>query len=233
MLYLLHIMIKKLVLITSLLLCFAYATNAQNWIWAQKLGNIKSDKITSIKTDGLGYIYIAGYFSTSTPIGINGIMLNFTANSHSKEAFIAKLDSTGYCYWAQSGGAYYDDRILGMDVDSAGNSTITGTFWEGSGINFGTTNISGSAYGWGDQCFVVRFDPNGNILWGSFVCSNSSDDQGLDVPRKGHAEDQLWTLHDGLWVGSGLAGVAGVAVTLLGSVGPNMGGNYIVDCFID
>ena len=30
-------------------------------------------------------------------------------------------------------------------------------------------------------------------------------------------------------VGSGLAGVAGVAVTLLGSVGPNLGGNYIVD----
>jgi len=33
-------------------------------------------------------------------------------------------------------------------------------------------------------------------------------------------------------VGSGLAGVAGVAVTLLGSVGPTMGGNYIVDCFM-
>ncbi|MCU0529083.1 MAG: branched-chain amino acid ABC transporter permease [Cyanobium sp. Prado107] len=33
-------------------------------------------------------------------------------------------------------------------------------------------------------------------------------------------------------VGSGLAGVAGVAVTLLGSVGPNLGGNYIVDCFM-
>jgi urea transport system permease protein len=26
--------------------------------------------------------------------------------------------------------------------------------------------------------------------------------------------------------------VAGVAVTLLGSVGPNLGGNYIVDCFM-
>jgi urea transport system permease protein len=34
------------------------------------------------------------------------------------------------------------------------------------------------------------------------------------------------------FVGSGLAGVAGVAVTLLGSVGPNLGGNYIVDCFM-
>ncbi|MEM6451135.1 MAG: urea ABC transporter permease subunit UrtB [Cyanobacteria bacterium P01_D01_bin.105] len=32
--------------------------------------------------------------------------------------------------------------------------------------------------------------------------------------------------------GSGLAGVAGFAVTLLGSVGPNLGGNYIVDAFM-
>ena len=33
-------------------------------------------------------------------------------------------------------------------------------------------------------------------------------------------------------VGSGLAGVAGVAVSLLGSVGPNVGQNYIVPCFM-
>ncbi|MEA5470466.1 urea ABC transporter permease subunit UrtB [Spirulina sp. 06S082] len=33
-------------------------------------------------------------------------------------------------------------------------------------------------------------------------------------------------------LGSGLAGVAGVAITLLGSVGPNTGQNYIVDTFM-
>ncbi len=33
-------------------------------------------------------------------------------------------------------------------------------------------------------------------------------------------------------LGSGLAGVAGVAVSLLGSVGPNVGQNYIVPCFM-
>ncbi|GBL36019.1 hypothetical protein EMGBS15_16140 [Filimonas sp.] len=163
-----------------LFLSFSFA-QAQNWQWAQKLGNIKSDKITSIKTDGQGYIYIAGYFSTSTPIGTNALILNFTANTNSKEAFIAKLDSTGYCYWAKSGGQYFDDRVLGMDVDSAGFSVITGTYWEGSGINFPPLNITGSTFGWGDQCFIVKFDPNGNPVWGNFVCSNTGDDQGYDV----------------------------------------------------
>ncbi len=33
-------------------------------------------------------------------------------------------------------------------------------------------------------------------------------------------------------IGSGLAGIAGVAVSLLGSVGPNVGSNYIVGCFM-
>ncbi len=33
-------------------------------------------------------------------------------------------------------------------------------------------------------------------------------------------------------IGSGLAGIAGCAVTLLGSVGPNLGSNYIVDAFM-
>jgi urea transport system permease protein len=33
-------------------------------------------------------------------------------------------------------------------------------------------------------------------------------------------------------LGSGLAGVAGCAITLLGSVGPNLGSAYIVSCFM-
>jgi urea transport system permease protein len=34
------------------------------------------------------------------------------------------------------------------------------------------------------------------------------------------------------FVGSGLAGVAGVALTLIGPVGPTLGTNYIVDAFL-
>ncbi|HNF70784.1 MAG TPA: gliding motility-associated C-terminal domain-containing protein [Chitinophagaceae bacterium] len=154
---------------------------SQKWEWAQKLGNTKSDKITCVKTDSAGYIWISGYFSTSINIGTNALLLNYTANAQSKEIFLAKLDSTGYCYWAKSGGQYFDDRVLGMDVDRDGNSVITGTFWEGSGINIGPLNITGSAFGWGDQCFIAKHDKNGVALWGTFVCSETGDDQGLDI----------------------------------------------------
>ena len=65
-------------------------------------------------------------------------------------------------------------------------------------------------------------------VWGlriRAVTQNRSMSSALGIPTE--RVDALTFL-----VGSGLAGVAGVAVTLLGSVGPNLGGNYIVDCFM-
>ncbi len=65
-------------------------------------------------------------------------------------------------------------------------------------------------------------------VWGiriRAVTQNRSMSSCLGIPTE--KVDALTFL-----IGSGLAGVAGVAVTLLGSVGPNLGGNYIVDCFM-
>lgn len=171
-----------LILLTVFLLFIEIpSVRAQEWKWAQQIGNSKSDKATCIKTDSSGYIYVAGYFSNTILLGTNQLSLSYTANSVSKEAFIAKFDSSGFCYWAKSGGQYFDDRVLGMDVDADGNSIITGTFWEGAGIQFGPNYITGNAYGGGDQCFLVKHDKNGNYIWGNFVCSNTGDDQGLDI----------------------------------------------------
>ena len=65
-------------------------------------------------------------------------------------------------------------------------------------------------------------------LWGMrirAVTQNRSMSDCLGIPT-----DTVDVLTFGL--GSGLAGVAGVAVSLLGSVGPNVGGSYIVSCFM-
>ena len=175
-------MMRNLLPIFFICFCICESVYAQTWDWAQRLGNTQSDKVTSIKTDTSGNVFIAGYFSNSITLGTNGLVLNFTANAYSKEAFVAKLDSNGYCLWARSGGQYFDDRVLGMAIDQEGNSVITGTYWTtGSGFNMGPIMIDGSTLGWGDNCFLVKHDPDGNALWGAFVTSESGDDQGLDV----------------------------------------------------
>ncbi len=171
---------KKLFYIILFFSFTAETTIAQNWLWAQRLGNTRSDKAISIKTDSLGYIYFSGYFSNTTTIGTNNVPLTFTANSNSKEAFLAKVDSTGFCYWAKSGGQYFDDRVLGLDVDAQGNSIMVGTYWANN-FAMGPITINNSGFGGSDQCFVMKHDKDGNALWGTFVASNSGDDQGTDV----------------------------------------------------
>jgi gliding motility-associated-like protein len=181
--------LKSLYLFIIIICISCVQSNAQGWIWAQKVGANKSDKVTSIKTDSAGYIYTAGYFSNQVLLGTNLLTLNYTANVQSKEIFIAKYDSTGYCYWAKSGGEYFDDRVSGMDADENGNTVATGTFWETGGIDIGGNIISGSGFGYGDQCFIVKHDKNGVYQWGTFVCSDGGDDQGLDVAmdKKGNS----------------------------------------------
>lgn len=67
-----------------------------------------------------------------------------------------------------------------------------------------------------------------NSVWGlrmRAVTQNRQMSNCLGIPT-----DRVDSITFG--IGSGLAGVAGAAITLLGSVGPNLGAAYIVSCFM-
>lgn len=172
-------------ILSILFVAFSMSTNlqAQDYVWAQSTGNIKSDKCTSVRTDSAGYIYMAGYFSDSLTLGTNNLGLPNVANDFSKEVWLAKFDSLGYCYWAIAGGEYFDDRILGIATDKAGNTVIAGTYWQtNQGITIGGLQIgNGPGNGGADQAFIAKVDPQGNMLWGKLVRSNSGDDQAMDA----------------------------------------------------
>jgi gliding motility-associated-like protein len=167
-----------IVLLVPMLACFSTSIMAQRVDWAGGWGNTKSDKATTVKTDDSGYIYVCGYFSNKITLGTNNILVNYVGSSSSKEVYIAKFDSTYKCIWAKAAGNGFDDRALGMDVDSAGNVTITGTYWS-SNINFDGNLLNGS--GGGDECFVVHYNTNGVYQWGHTISSDGGDDQGLDL----------------------------------------------------
>jgi gliding motility-associated-like protein len=171
---------KNTIAITLLLFfsCIAIRSYAQRFDGAAGWGNTKSDKATTVKTDDSGYIYVCGYFSKTITLGTNAVVVNYVGSQTSKEVFVAKFDSTFKCLWAKAAGNGFDDRALGMDVDSAGNVTVTGTYWS-SGINFDGNSLNGS--GSGDECFVVHFNTNGVYQWGHTISSDGGDDQGLDI----------------------------------------------------
>ena len=122
-------------------------------------------------------------------------------------------------------------RPLKLPWFSARNIDVTAPEWLRGSIDFGGVTMPVG------RLFIIALTAIALLavnwflqksVWGlriRAVTQNRSMSSALGIPTE--RVDALTFL-----VGSGLAGVAGVAVTLLGSVGPNLGGNYIVDCFM-
>jgi len=70
---------------------------------------------------------------------------------------------------------------------------------------------------------VLKGTPLGRRIRAVVLNRDLAETSGISTRRT----DQLT-----FFIGSGLAGVAGVAVTLIGSTGPYLGTNYIVDAFL-
>lgn len=115
---------------------------------------------------------------------------------------------------------------------SARNVDVTPPSWLRGGISLGNTLQFPSA-----RLFIIALTIlclaavywflNGTS-WGlkiRSVTQNRSMSACLGIPTE-RVDALTFAL------GSGLAGIAGCAVTLLGSVGPNLGSNYIVDAFM-
>ncbi|CAK6688058.1 urea ABC transporter permease subunit UrtB [Synechococcus sp. CBW1107] len=122
-------------------------------------------------------------------------------------------------------------RQLDQPWFSARNLDVTAPLWLRDSLDFGGVTMPTA------RLFILALTAIALIgvtwflqksVWGlriRAVTQNRPMSDCLGIPTE--KVDALTFL-----VGSGLAGVAGVAVTLLGSVGPNLGGNYIVDCFM-
>ncbi len=70
---------------------------------------------------------------------------------------------------------------------------------------------------------VLRFTPLGRRIRATVTNRPLAEASGIST----RATDRLT-----FFIGSGLAGVAGVALTLMGSISPNLGTAYIVDAFL-
>jgi urea transport system permease protein len=124
-----------------------------------------------------------------------------------------------------------NDRSLAQPWFSARNIDVTAPQWLRGAIDLGNVTMPTA------RLFIIALTALALLavhwflqksVWGiriRAVTQNRAMSNCLGIPTE--RVDALTFL-----VGSGLAGVAGVAVTLLGSVGPNLGGNYIVDCFM-
>jgi hypothetical protein len=115
--------------------------------------------------------YINGsLFQNTINVNPNGIT-NLTAPSAPTEIALTKYDKHGQLIWAKSfGGTTTSEAPHGIDCDAAKNIYVTGYF--GSTTTTGALNADFNPTGGGivstqgnEDCFVAKYDQNGNYQW--------------------------------------------------------------------
>ena len=136
-------------------------------VWLKKFGTTLTNLGTSIKTDHLGNIYVAGGFMGEVPFD-SGNTSSIISNGL-QDAFLMKLNSEGETQWAISLGGNEFDEATTIDVDEIGNIYVAGYF---SGtVDFDPTNDEFSLTSQGDSIssisdtFIAKYSPDGSLIW--------------------------------------------------------------------
>ncbi len=148
-----------------LFLCFIFHflfSHAQNdWLWA-KYGK-GNGIVSNITIDNSGNCLLTGAFDIdSMQFGSHTLINN--NNYQGPEAFLVKYDQKGNLIWANQSSGNNTNPLNGYvsSTDEAGNVYMTATFAD-SDI-FGSYILHTSSI-YADCSFIVKYDPNGNILW--------------------------------------------------------------------
>jgi len=185
-------------------------TWCQSFEWLKTAGGMKSDKGTKTVTDADGNIFMTGYYNEEADFGPLNTGFSF---SSSKEVYVAKVDTNGNFLWVRNGLNYYDDRGLGLCVDTAGNVYVTGTCW--GGLDWGSLSVYNSI-SYTDQIFVVKLDTDGNEIWmknagnDDGTVSSGFNENGLPqtLYQDDHGQDLIADSHGNIYVTGFLSNIA-------------------------
>ena len=139
------------------------ALNAQcNW-WVKSFGGVFADRVTDMKSDKNGNMYICGYFSGT--VNLDNVTLTSAGD---KDVFVAKLNSSGGVIWAKQGGGVYADQATALDIDASGNVYVGGKYSTSATFN---GNILTNA-----TSFILSYTSTGSFKWVKNVSSVESID---------------------------------------------------------
>ena len=136
-------------------------------------GGLDDDFCYSLALDSADNIVIAGSTTSENFPVLNA--LDSTLDGYS-DGFIAKFSADGQLLWSSFLGGSEGERVSSIAIDFENNIIATGVttsadFPVSSGFDE-TFNGGGTLPA---DIFVTKLDPDGNILWSSFIGGNSSD----------------------------------------------------------
>jgi hypothetical protein len=148
-----------------LIICRVCYAQTPNWEWARSAPCYYSNGTGegwNVASDFSGNLFITGTIY-DTLVSFDSIILynpNYVPMANNPNAFIAKYDSNGNIQWAKNAAGSGQSLAYGIATDAQGNVYLTGNFFGFLSFGFDTLSYQG-----GDDIFLVKFDPAGNVLW--------------------------------------------------------------------
>jgi len=119
-------------------------------LWSKRFGgSLQFDAGNGVAMDSIGNILVTGYFIG--PVDFGGGALN---SAGAWDMFVAKYSPAGAPIWSKAVGGSNIDEGNAIAVDGAGNSVITGRFFETVDFGGGTMTSAGGA-----DIFLVKYAP--------------------------------------------------------------------------
>jgi hypothetical protein len=132
------------------------------------LGGAGDDRAAAVGLDAAGNIYVAGTTTSSSIAGMT--LLGYAGES---DGFIVKLDPTAHTIlYAVAVGGSLDDLIHGMAVRSDGTVFVAGETYSS---NLPVTSAVQSTLLGSDNAFVAELNPNGGIVYCTYIGGSASD----------------------------------------------------------
>jgi hypothetical protein len=159
---------------------FAKYNSAGTCLWVRHAGSTYTidpygDEGRGAAIDRFGNCYFTGNCHQNSVFG------NDTVNPAShREIYLVKMDSSGNFLWVRTASGVSNNYSFGVATDQSGYAYIV-TYLGAAGVSFGSYVVSpgGTA--------VIKYDPNGNVVYAASVSDGAMTASGIDVDLVGNA----------------------------------------------
>lgn len=166
--------------------CIVKMDTIGNVVWANSIGGLRDDYVSSIVINESDQILIGGYFRSDTMYFGNSTLIS--PNIFTTNYYFAKYDLNGNFIWAKGNGGYRERKINNLICDRQDNIIISGDFSDSTLIIGNDTLINGLSPNYGWTSFIAKFDSSGNSIWAkSALSDNNSYSKGVTIDSSGNS----------------------------------------------
>jgi gliding motility-associated-like protein len=157
---------SALVVLITLFFCLPQSLCGQpQMLFAVSMGGASDEMGVSIAVDDSGNQYITGSFQGVADFDPGPGVFNMTPNSGGqRDIFLVKLDAAQNFIWAKQWGSPGGEFVYSVQLDTAGNVCVCGTFAATVDFDPGPGVLNLNASGLYDG-FLIKLDNGGNLLW--------------------------------------------------------------------